>query len=78
MALLEQLQQCVEPALGLHLTTLLLFQAATQQPLHASGKFVSAILAHLRPSLPVETHATLQKYHGEHQKGLHICCRENL
>jgi hypothetical protein len=65
MSLLEQLNQCQEPALGLHLTTLLLFQAATQQPLHASGKFVSAILAYLKPSLPEQTFTTLQKYHGK-------------
>ncbi|KAF4528259.1 hypothetical protein B566_EDAN014149, partial [Ephemera danica] len=63
MSLLEQLEQCQEPALALHLVTLLLFQAATQQPLHASGKFVSAILAFLRPSLPPDMHTTLQKYH---------------
>jgi hypothetical protein len=64
MTLLGQLDECSDPALALHLTTLLLFQAATQQPLHASGKFVMPILVFLKPSLPEETYALLQKYHG--------------
>ncbi|XP_059487447.1 E3 UFM1-protein ligase 1 homolog [Neocloeon triangulifer] len=63
MTLLGQLDECSDPALALHLTVLLLFQAATQQPLHASGKFVMPILIFLKPSLPEEIYSTLQKYH---------------
>ncbi|CAB3366774.1 Hypothetical predicted protein [Cloeon dipterum] len=63
MTLLGQLDECSDPAVALHLTVLLLFQAATQQPLHASGKFVMPILVFLKPSLPDDTYNTLQKYH---------------
>nr|CAD7459321.1 unnamed protein product [Timema tahoe] len=62
-ALLEQLSTCTDPALVLHLASLLLFQAVSQTMLHASGRFVSNILAHLASHLTAETFNSLQLYH---------------
>lgn len=64
-ALLEQLTSSEDPALVLHLTVLILFQAVTQTMLHASGRFVSNILTYLQPHLSAEIFNTLQQYHGE-------------
>lgn len=64
-ALLEQLTSSADPALVLHLTALILFQAMTQTMLHASGRFVSNILTYLQPHLSAEVFNTLQRYHGE-------------
>uniref|UniRef100_T1PDD2 E3 UFM1-protein ligase 1 homolog n=1 Tax=Musca domestica TaxID=7370 RepID=T1PDD2_MUSDO len=61
--LLEQLQQCSEPALILHLTSLILFTTITGCILHASGKFVSQILAFINPSMADEQNKLLAKYH---------------
>ncbi|XP_013113083.2 E3 UFM1-protein ligase 1 homolog [Stomoxys calcitrans] len=61
--LLEQLQQCSEPALILHLTTLVLFTTITGYILHASGKFVSQILAFINSSMTDEHNKLLTKYH---------------
>lgn len=63
--LLEQLQQCHEPALILHLTALILFTTITGCILHASGKFVSQILAFITPSLTDEQNKLLSQYHGK-------------
>jgi len=46
-SLLEQLSQCCDPALGLHLAVLTLFQHCSGHILQASGKFVPAIIEHL-------------------------------
>lgn len=62
-ALLEQLANCREPALTLHLTVLILFTIVTQSMLHASGKFVSSILSFLQPSLNREQSNLLRDYH---------------
>lgn len=62
-ALLEQLANCREPALTLHLTVLIIFTIVTQSMLHASGKFVSAILTFLLPSLSREQSDLLRDYH---------------
>lgn len=62
-ALLEQLAGAEDPALVLHLTTLILFQAVTQTMLHASGRFVSNILTHLQSHVTAEAFNTLQRYH---------------
>ncbi|KAJ9587791.1 hypothetical protein L9F63_018774 [Diploptera punctata] len=62
-ALLEQLAGADDPALVLHLTSLILFQAATQTMLHASGRFVSNILTYLHSHLTAEVFNSLQKYH---------------
>ncbi|XP_075146605.1 UFM1 specific ligase 1 [Haematobia irritans] len=61
--LLEQLQQCSEPALILHLSTLILFTTITGCILHASGKFVSQILSFINPSMSDEQNHLLTKYH---------------
>ncbi|XP_071455601.1 E3 UFM1-protein ligase 1 homolog [Hetaerina americana] len=64
IALLEKLNAVSDdPALALHLASLVLFQAATGQILHASGKFVPTILSFLRPHLRAEISASLQSYH---------------
>ncbi|ALC46915.1 CG1104 [Drosophila busckii] len=61
--LLQQLQECNEPALVLHLAALILFTTITGCILHASGKFVSSILQHLRPTLNETQNALLVRYH---------------
>lgn len=61
--LLEQLANCSDPALVLHLTVLILFTVSTQNMLHASGRHVSAILSFLQPSLAPEQAQTLTTYH---------------
>lgn len=62
-ALLDQLSNCREPALTLHLTVLIIFTIVTQNMLHASGKFVSNILMFLQPSLNREQSDLLRDYH---------------
>nr|CAD7198047.1 unnamed protein product [Timema douglasi] len=62
-ALLEQLSTCTDPALVLHLASLLLFQTVSQTMLHASGRFVSNILTHLASHLTADTFNSLQLYH---------------
>uniref|UniRef100_A0A4W4EFN7 E3 UFM1-protein ligase 1 n=1 Tax=Electrophorus electricus TaxID=8005 RepID=A0A4W4EFN7_ELEEL len=50
--LLEQLKQVEEPALVLHLVSVLLFQGFTHHMLHAPGRCVPSILSTLQPKLP--------------------------
>ncbi|XP_052838869.1 E3 UFM1-protein ligase 1 homolog [Drosophila gunungcola] len=59
----EQLLSCQEPALLLHLAALILFTTTSGSILHASGKFVSAILQHIRGSLNEPQNALLLRYH---------------
>ncbi|XP_053694057.1 E3 UFM1-protein ligase 1 homolog [Sabethes cyaneus] len=61
--LLEQLSNCTDPALVLHLAVLVIFTISTQNMLHASGRHVSAILSFLQPSLSPEHAQTLTTYH---------------
>ncbi|XP_052865951.1 E3 UFM1-protein ligase 1 homolog [Anopheles cruzii] len=61
--LLEQLANCTDPALVLHLTVLIVFTITTQTMLHASGRHVSAILNFLQPSLSVEHSKMFNTYH---------------
>lgn len=61
--LLEQLSNCTDPALTLHLAVLVIFTISTQCMLHASGKFVSSILSFLQPSLSPEQSAALTEFH---------------
>lgn len=61
--LLEQLANCSDPALVLHLTVLILFTISTQSMLHASGRHVSAILSFLQPALAPDQAQTLTTYH---------------
>lgn len=63
-ALLEQLTTTRDPALALHLTTSILFTAATQAALHMSGRHVLSILEFLQPHIQPQTALTLAKYHG--------------
>lgn len=63
--LLQQLQETVEPALVLHLASLILFTTVTSCIIHASGKFVAQILAFIRPHLSNEQNEQLMQYHGE-------------
>lgn len=62
-SLLEQLSMAQDPAVVLHVASLVLFQTITQTMLHASGRFVSHILAYLQPQLSVDMYNTLQHYH---------------
>lgn len=62
-ALLEQLSNCTDPALTLHLAVLIIFTISTQCMLHASGKFVSSILSFLQPYLSPEQSAGLTEFH---------------
>ena len=64
-ALLEQLNNTKDPALALHLTTAILFTAATQNALHMSGRHVSAILSFIQPYLEESASTSLSKYHGK-------------
>ncbi|KAF2366039.1 E3 UFM1-protein ligase 1 [Trinorchestia longiramus] len=60
--LVEQLSACCDAALCLHLAALLLFHASTGKLLHASGKFVPAIVAFLQPHLPCSLFLLVQQY----------------
>lgn len=61
--LLEQLANCSDPALVLHLAVLIIFTICTQSMLHASGRHVSSILSFLQPQLSPEQAQTLTSYH---------------
>ncbi|XP_018027072.1 E3 UFM1-protein ligase 1 [Hyalella azteca] len=60
--LVEQLSTCCDPALCLHLASLLLFHSSTGKLLHASGKFVPSVLAFLRPHLGDELNDLVHRY----------------
>ena len=64
--LLERLTQCDDPALVLHLTTLVLFICATQSMVHASGKHVAGLLHFLSQYLSSEQIQELNTFHGEY------------
>lgn len=51
-ALLEQLREAEEPALVLHLTSILLFQNTTHCMLHAPGRCVPHIIGLLESKIP--------------------------
>lgn len=61
--LLEQLSNAKDPALILHLTTLVIFTVATGNILHASGRHVSAILSFLQTHISPEQSRILMEYH---------------
>ncbi|XP_062406913.1 E3 UFM1-protein ligase 1 [Sardina pilchardus] len=61
-ALLEQLKQTEEPALVLHLTSVLLFQASTHCMLHAPGRCVPQIIGTLVGKIPEDQHKLLSRY----------------
>uniref|UniRef100_A0A2K6MUI0 E3 UFM1-protein ligase 1 n=1 Tax=Rhinopithecus bieti TaxID=61621 RepID=A0A2K6MUI0_RHIBE len=61
-ALAEQLKVTEDPALILHLTSVLLFQFSTHSMLHAPGRCVPQIIAFLNSKIPEDQHALLVKY----------------
>ncbi|XP_004044471.1 E3 UFM1-protein ligase 1 [Gorilla gorilla gorilla] len=63
-ALAEQLKVTEDPALILHLTSVLLFQFSTHSMLHAPGRCVPQIIAFLNSKIPEDQHALLVKYQG--------------
>ena len=61
-SLMQQLESCQDPALTLHLASLVIFQCQSGSMLHASGKFVPIILAKVNESLDEEAKGLLTKY----------------
>ncbi|XP_020796930.1 E3 UFM1-protein ligase 1 [Boleophthalmus pectinirostris] len=61
-ALLEQLRDTEDPALVLHLTSVLLFQACTQNMLHAPGRCVPQIIGTLTGRISTEQQQLLTSY----------------
>uniref|UniRef100_A0A182X1D8 E3 UFM1-protein ligase 1 homolog n=1 Tax=Anopheles quadriannulatus TaxID=34691 RepID=A0A182X1D8_ANOQN len=61
--LLEQLTNCTDPALVLHLAVLIIFTISTQTMLHASGRHVSAILTFLQTVLSTDDSKVFNNYH---------------
>ncbi|XP_070705497.1 E3 UFM1-protein ligase 1 [Pempheris klunzingeri] len=61
-ALTEQLKQTEDPALVLHLTSVLLFQASTHCMLHAPGRCVPQIIGTLTSRIPTEQQQLLSAY----------------
>lgn len=63
-ALTEQLKETEDPALVLHLTSVLLFQASTHCMLHAPGRCVPQIIGTLTGRIPTEQQQLLSTYQG--------------
>ncbi|XP_001367653.1 E3 UFM1-protein ligase 1 isoform X3 [Monodelphis domestica] len=63
-ALIEQLKVTEDPALILHLTSVLLFQFSTHCMLHAPGRCVPQIIAFLSNKMPEDQHSLLVRYQG--------------
>ncbi|XP_028636916.1 E3 UFM1-protein ligase 1 [Grammomys surdaster] len=63
-ALADQLKVTEDPALILHLTSVLLFQFSTHSMLHAPGRCVPQIIAFLHHKIPEDQHTLLVKYQG--------------
>ncbi|KAK9531198.1 hypothetical protein VZT92_010640 [Zoarces viviparus] len=61
-ALTEQLKEAEDPALVLHLTSVLLFQASTQCMLHAPGRCVPQIIGTLTGRISTEQQQLLSAY----------------
>lgn len=61
-ALLEQLREAEDPALVLHLTSILLFQNTTHCMLHAPGRCVPHIISFLESKIPEEQYTLLSQY----------------
>jgi len=60
--LLDKLGSCEDPALGLHLAALILFQHCTGNIIQASGKFVPAILSFVQEHLTLEQNQLLSNH----------------
>uniref|UniRef100_A0A8D2NPG2 E3 UFM1-protein ligase 1 n=1 Tax=Zosterops lateralis melanops TaxID=1220523 RepID=A0A8D2NPG2_ZOSLA len=63
-ALIEQLKVTEDPALILHLTSVLLFQFSTHCMLHAPGRSVPQIINFLSGKIPEDQHSLIVKYQG--------------
>ncbi|KAK7133527.1 hypothetical protein R3I94_015416 [Phoxinus phoxinus] len=63
-ALLEQLKDAEDPALVLHLTSILLFQNVTHCMLHAPGRCVPHIIGFLQSKIPEDQLKLLSQYQG--------------
>ncbi|XP_031222337.1 E3 UFM1-protein ligase 1 isoform X2 [Mastomys coucha] len=63
-ALSDQLKVTEDPALILHLTSVLLFQFSTHSMLHAPGRCVPQIITFLHNKIPEDQHTLLVKYQG--------------
>uniref|UniRef100_A0A8C7UA70 E3 UFM1-protein ligase 1 n=1 Tax=Oncorhynchus mykiss TaxID=8022 RepID=A0A8C7UA70_ONCMY len=63
-ALIEQLKETEDPALILHLTSVLLFQASTHCMLHAPGRCVPQIIGTLVGRVSEEQHRLLTGFQG--------------
>uniref|UniRef100_A0A8D0HAR1 E3 UFM1-protein ligase 1 n=1 Tax=Sphenodon punctatus TaxID=8508 RepID=A0A8D0HAR1_SPHPU len=63
-ALIEQLKVTEDPALVLHLTSVLLFQLSTHCMLHAPGRCVPQIITFLSTKIPEDQNSLLVKYQG--------------
>uniref|UniRef100_A0A7N8XIL3 E3 UFM1-protein ligase 1 n=1 Tax=Mastacembelus armatus TaxID=205130 RepID=A0A7N8XIL3_9TELE len=61
-ALTEQLKETEDPALVLHLTSVLLFQASTHCMLHAPGRCVPQVIGTLTGRIPPEQQQLLSAY----------------
>lgn len=59
---MQQVESCQDPALTLHLASLVLFQCQTGCMLHASGKFVPNILTKVTQNMDEEAKSTLMSY----------------
>ncbi|XP_028903049.1 E3 UFM1-protein ligase 1 [Ornithorhynchus anatinus] len=62
--LIEQLRVSEDPALILHLTSVLLFQFSTHCMLHAPGRCVPQIVSFLSNKIPEDQHSLLVQFHG--------------
>jgi hypothetical protein len=62
--LLEQLRQETEPAMGLHLAAVILFQYHTGCMIHVPGKCVPHIITCLADYMPPDDHTKLTHYQG--------------
>ncbi|XP_072107770.1 E3 UFM1-protein ligase 1 [Mobula birostris] len=63
-ALLEQVKGTEDPALVLHLTSVLLFQLSTHHMLHAPGRCVPQVISFLSSKIPEDQYKFLVKYQG--------------
>lgn len=63
-ALADQLERESEPAMALHLASVILFQYHTNTLLHAPGKFVPQIVMYLQKNLSEEDFESLTEYHA--------------
>ena len=63
-ALADQLERESEPAMALHLASVILFQYHTNTLLHAPGKFVPQIIMFLQKNLWGEDFESLTEYHA--------------